>query len=288
MTPSFRGTLRDTLLIFNSDDHPWSFLGDVAFIREDQEDKGTLSHELAHLLGQRKDFYNIDSPNCKPFQGMSLKVCKEYKIPKALYTWIEDKTLLWKFIGGEFDKRHSIMDNKQNIKQLWIDRESHQRVFSVMAKVSRVMQENKWQAHPQLGHFTQNSLFKKILIAGFYHKKGDKFIVPMVKAFNTTLFTPSYPEKLKGKGNYLTFLLRDEKENKILQKIIRPFYELNISFLHQKNHSVKSSYKALPFDFSYVHAAFDVPEYGNVKNLRVVVLGPKGNEIFSSSVPKGE
>ncbi|MDE0118745.1 MAG: hypothetical protein OXM55_01895 [Bdellovibrionales bacterium] len=46
--------------------------------------------------------------------------------------------------------------------------------------------------------------------------------------------------------------------------------------------------KALPFDFSYLHAAFDIPEYKSLENLQVVVLGPKGNEIYSSSVSKEE
>ncbi len=286
LVPAFRETLRDTLLIFNHDDHPWSFLGDVAFIREDQFNKGTLSHELVHLLGQRKDFYNILDPACRSFGGplknIPLKLCGGYKIPKALHARIEKGRLSWNFVTN----RNSIMDNKQDIKKLWIDRESHQRVFSVMAKVSRVIQENKWQPHPQRGYLTKNAMFKKILVAGFYHQERDKFIVPKVKTFDTTLFTPSHPEQFSGNGDYLTFLLRDEKENKTLQKMIRPFYETLMGFLHQKEPSGKMDCKALPFDFSYLHAAFDIPEYGNLENLQVVVLGPSGNEIFSSSVPK--
>ena len=63
LVPEFRETSGGYLRVFNHDDHPWSFLGDVAFIRGDQLDEGTLSHELVHLLGQRKDFYNLQSPN---------------------------------------------------------------------------------------------------------------------------------------------------------------------------------------------------------------------------------
>ena len=284
LTPVFRETLRDSLLIFNHDDHPWSFLGDVAFIREDRLDAGTLSHELAHLLGQRKDFYETTSPDCRPFQGIPLKVCADYKIPKALETWIEKGRLSWSFIKDRF----SIMDNRQDIEQLWIDRESHQRVFSVMAKVSRVIQEKKWQQNPQLGYLPQNSILKKILVAGFYHKERDKFIVPQIKTLETTLSTPSHPEQPVGNGDYLTLLLRDEKENKTLQKIIRPVYKTHLGFLHQKEHSNKTSCKAVPFDFSYLHAAFDIPEYKNLEDLQIVVLGLKGNEIFSSYVLKEE
>ena len=99
----------------------------MAFIREDQLNKGTLSHELTHLLGQRKEFYNnLESPDCRPFQGIPLIGCGGYKIPKALYDEdYEVGKLSWSFVKD----RLSIMDNKQGIEQLWIDRESHQRVF---------------------------------------------------------------------------------------------------------------------------------------------------------------
>ena len=151
LVPDFRETLRDHLLIFNHDDHPWSFLGDVAFIREDQLNKGALSHELAHLLGQRKDFYNLESPDCRPFQGIPLIGCGGYEIPKALYAKIVRGKLSWSFIT----KRLSIMDDKQYIENLWIDRESHQRVFSVMAKVSRVIKEKKRETKIQCWLFTE-------------------------------------------------------------------------------------------------------------------------------------
>ena len=58
------------LQIINHDNHPWSFLGDVAFLREDQVDKGTLSHELAHFVGTKKKiFMIIICPDCRPFRG---------------------------------------------------------------------------------------------------------------------------------------------------------------------------------------------------------------------------
>ena len=283
LVPEFRETLRDYLKIFNHDDHPWSFLGDVAFIREDQLDTGTFSHELAHLLGQRKDFYDINFPDCRPFQGIPLKECKEYKIPKALETWSKKGKFFWNFIIDRF----SIMDDKQYIKNLWIDRESHQRIFSVIAKVSRVIQEKKRQQENQLGYLPQNSTLKKILVAGFYHKEWNHFIVPKVKTLETSLLTSSYPRQPVGHGNYLTFQLKDTK-NQILQETSRPVYKTHLGFLHQKEHSKKTACKAVPFDFSYLQAVFDVPEQRKLEDLRIVVLGPKRNEIFSSSIPEKE
>ena len=183
--------------VFNHYDHPWTFLGDVAFIREDQVDKGTLSHELAHLLGQRKDFYNIDYPDCRPFGGS----------------------------------------------------------------------------------------LKKILVAGFYHKKQNHFAVPKVKSIETSFLT-SYPKQPVENEEHLTFQLKDK--NQVLQEISRPVYKTRLGFLHKKGHSKNTSCKAVPFDFSYLDAIFSIPWHKKLENLRIVVLGPQKNEIFSSSIPKEE
>ena len=281
LVPEFRETVRGHLQMLNYDDHPWSFLGDVAFIREDQLDKGTLSHELAHLLGQRKDFYNIKSPDCRPFQGISLMECRGYKISKALETLSKKGKFFWNFITEKF----SIMDEEQEIKQLWIDRESHQRIFSVIAKVSRVIQEKKQRQDRQLGYLPQNSALDKILIAGFYHKKRNHFIVPKVKILETSLRTSSYPRQPVGDEDYIIFQLKDTK-NQTLKEITRPFYKTHLGFLHQKEHSKNTACKAIPFDFSYLNAVFDIPGHRKLKDLRIVVLGPKRNEIFSSSIPE--
>ena len=282
LVPEFRETVRGHLKMLTHDDHPWSFLGDVAFIREDQLDKGTLSHELAHLLGQRKDFYNINSQNCRPFQGIPLKGCRGYEIPKSLETWNVKGKVFWNFIAD----RLSIMDEEQDIEQLWIDRESHQKVFSVAAKISRVIQEKKQEQDRQLGSLPQNSILKKILVAGFYHEEQNDFIVPKVKTLETSLLTPSYSRQLIGNENYLTFQLKDK--NQTLDEITRPVYKTHLGFLHQKEHSKNIACKDIPFDFSYLQAAFNIPKHGKLKDLRIVVLDSKQNEIFSSSIPKEE
>ena len=278
----FYETLRGHFQMFNDADQPWSFLGDVAFIREDQLEKGTLSHELVHLLGQKRDFYKVTSPDCRPFGGplekIPLKACKEYKITKALETWVEKGKLFWNFVTG----RYSIMDNEQDIEQLWIDRESYQRVFSVIAKVNRVIQEKQAR---QLGSLPQNS--KKILVAGFYHKEWDRFVVPKVKTLKTSQITPSYSREPVGNGDYLTFQLKDRK-NQTLKEISYPVFKTRLGFLYQKEHSKAADCESVPFDFSYLHAVFAVPEHSKLEDLRIVVLGPKGNAIFSSSVPEKE
>ena len=151
------------------------------------------------------------------------------------------------------------MDNEQGTEQLWIDRESHQRVFSVVAKISRVIKEKKDQQKYNVGYLLQDSAPKKILVAGFYHKEENDFVVPQVKTLKTSLRTPSYSEQSSGNENYLTLLLRDkvrDKENQTLQEIIRPVFKTNLGFLHQKKHSKEADCKAVPFDFSYLHAVF--------------------------------
>ena len=55
----------------------------VAFISEDTRERGTVSHELAHTLGQGREFYD---PNemCRQFKRDPLEPCEDYEIPLAL------------------------------------------------------------------------------------------------------------------------------------------------------------------------------------------------------------
>ncbi|MCZ0932828.1 MAG: hypothetical protein OXJ52_06730 [Oligoflexia bacterium] len=64
----------------------YGFLGgswNVAIVHEDQKDKGTVSHELAHILGQGREFYKPHEM-CRQFRGSALEACEDYQIPLAL------------------------------------------------------------------------------------------------------------------------------------------------------------------------------------------------------------
>ncbi len=59
----------------------------VAFVREDQVDQGTVAHELAHTLGQGREFYETETgpiEYCRRFKGMPFEACHKYQIPRSL------------------------------------------------------------------------------------------------------------------------------------------------------------------------------------------------------------
>lgn len=271
LIPEYHEAAGGNLHILND---PWNFLGDVAFIREDQLNNGTLSHELAHLLGQRKDFYE-ESGKCSRFREDPLKSenCREYKIPKALNTKIKNGKLSWQFVTDKF----SIMGRKLDLGMLWIDRESYQRIFAIIAKVSTVIKEKQKQ---------RNSISKKIFISGFYRKKRNSFVVPKIKILETSSNTSFDSKKpVLGDRDHITFQLKDKKDN-VLQEIIQPVLKTRLEVLYQKENSREVDCKTFPFDFFYIDAFFDIPENRKLEDLRIVVLGPQGSEIFTAFVPK--
>ncbi len=112
----------------------------VAFVREDQVDQGTVAHELAHTLGQGREFYKPEKgpvvEYCREFKGRSVKACFKYKIPQGLRVWQEDGKQLWEFVKD----RWSIMNNKgETIKDQWIDRDTHQKIFWTSRKYGTVI-----------------------------------------------------------------------------------------------------------------------------------------------------
>ena len=89
----------------------------VLFVREDSYDDGTLSHELGHSLGQRKEFYD-ENQKCRDFKYDAEIKCNLYRIDKS-----------FKF-GKIEQKLFSIMHSGDNpINQKWIDRDTFQKAF---------------------------------------------------------------------------------------------------------------------------------------------------------------
>ena len=110
------------------------FLGgswNIAFIHEEAFDKGVIAHELAHTLGQGKEFYKPHEI-CRQFRGSPSTACRGYKIPFALNIRTDRDGQHWKFLRDKF----SIMDNKSDIHNIWIDRDTYQKTFKVLSKKS--------------------------------------------------------------------------------------------------------------------------------------------------------
>ena len=89
----------------------------VLFVREDSYNDGSLSHELGHSLGQRKEFYE-QKYKCRDFKYGEEKDCDKYEIGRSFKFGKIEQNLL------------SIMHSGDNpISQKWIDRDTFQKAF---------------------------------------------------------------------------------------------------------------------------------------------------------------
>ena len=112
-------------------------LGDqrVMFVVDNRKDKGTTAHELAHSLGQLREFYEKRDKNnlllqkqeqCQQFNGSIVSDCFDYKIPRALYTGENKQGKFWQFISD----RWPFMNSKgKTLNEQWISRETFQKAF---------------------------------------------------------------------------------------------------------------------------------------------------------------
>ena len=195
----------------------------VAFVRDDEKDAGTVAHELAHTLGQGKEFYD-PIEECQTFSRDIPKLCKDYKIPRSLNAWIKNSKGAFRFVKNKF----SILSDISGIKRLWIDRDSYQKIFSTLAEIGAVVPED-------IDLYRTNSSKKlkvkklslRALVSGFYYAKNDSFLLPKTTV-NKTRFTVSSVSSIGGqKISTVIFQLRD-KRNKTLQSLKRPLLKTDI------------------------------------------------------------
>ena len=257
------------------------FLGgswNIAFVHKDEENKGTVAHELAHTLGQGREFYE-PLERCQQFKGSSVKLCKDYKVPRAL-NLLKDKKA-WQFIRNKY----SIMNNKSDIKNLWIDRDTFQKIFQVLSQ--RVVIPNTDNFIDDSLTYRRKSYYRKnknsslkAVISGFYYEKESTLIIPSVKLKKTKLATPSfYPQTENTKLPVITFELREGKTT--LQKIKRPILKMQMKTLY-KNKEPETK----PFEFAPFIAIFDLPADYKNRDLKIIALSPTKKEIYPIPVPK--
>ena len=270
------------------------FLGgswNIAFIREDQQDDGTIAHELAHTIGQGREFYK-SKEKCHPFRGSFFATCESYKIPRALDTWVNRNGQNWKFLKDKF----SIMTSESGIDNLWIDRETYQKTFQVLSGKAVIPPNEKLYRKLIKAYSYQREQYSssKAIITGFYYKEKNAFISSSIKVRKTKLLTPSFSSDTRVyKVNFsssffsnmenttvaiLTFQLREGQ--KILQEIKRSFFEMQIKTLYE-NHAPKIE----NFEFSPGMAIFNLPQDYRQRNLSIVILNHKGKQIYSAPIP---
>ena len=255
------------------------FLGgswNIAFIHEDAFNKGVIAHELAHTVGQGREFYE---PNevCRQFKGKSSTTCKDYKIPFALNTRTDKDGQHWKFLRDKL----SIMNNKPDIHNIWIDRETYQKIFKVLSKEAVIENTEELHEYPiTLNYRRERQSSLKAITTGFYYEEKEVFIVPDIKIRETKLLTLSFsPDTQDTKLSVVTFQLREGE--KILQEIRRPILPLQIKTLYKDKLP-----ETEPFDFSPFMVIFNLPQDYKERHLEIVALSPKGKKIYSAPVFK--
>ena len=254
----------------------WSFLGgswNIIFVRDTELEKGTVAHELAHTVGQEREYYKSNE-YCRQFNVGLYQPCEFYKIPIALDTWTQGKKQYWEFIKDKF----SIMNNEPDIKNLWIDRETFQKTFRLLSQKAVIPNH---EIREDLVYYARRKTPSlKAVVSAFYYEKESKLIIPSVKLRYTKLLTPSFPVKKENtKQPVITFKLKEGKTT--LQTITRPILKMEIETLY-KNKAPETK----PFEFSPLTAIFNLPNNYKERDLKIVALNQAGKEIQAILVPK--
>ena len=265
----------------------FGFLGgswNIAFVHEGELNKGTVAHELAHTVGQGKEFYK-DFERCRRFRGEPFELCRDYNIPTVLDARTYRSGQSWKFLGNKFSimsGKKVIKDRYADIHDLWIDRDTYQKTFKVLSKKAVIpnTEELFGESIVNREYEREKESSLKAVITGFYDEKEKDFVTPDIEVQKMKLFTPSfYPNTENTKIPVVIFQLKEGK--RILQRIKRPIFKMQMKTLY-KNKDPEIE----PFEFSPLMAVFKLPLDYKKRDLRIVALDPWKKVMYSVSVPK--
>ena len=230
---------------------------------------------MAHTVGQGREFYEPHE-QCRPFRGSPLELCDKYKIPLAL----EADHQSWTFV----EKKKSIMNSKElkeDIDDLWIDRDTFQKTFKVLSKRAVIPDDEELFDKSIIADYRKEKKSSvKTVVSGFYHEKEKDFVVPKIEIRKTKLLTPSfYPNTENTKLPVVIFQLKEGR--RLLKEIKRPMLKFQLEILY-KNKPPETE----PFEFSPLMAVFKLPEDYKKRDLRIVVLSPWKKQIWTAPVLK--
>ena len=177
----------------------------IGFIRLDQGGKGTILHELGHLLGQLKEFYqksfqNLSSNDICSFEGVT-DYCFKFKNFKGFYGSLKEDYNKWSFIT----RTDSIMNNSSTLNEQWIDSDTYGKVLKTLSNP---------KLDPEI-----------LIFSGIFNDKA--FIDPEVE-----YITEGYLTADNSKGNLIIKLL-DEKSKELYSLKIST--KVSIEFIDSYN-----------------------------------------------------
>jgi len=259
----------------------------IAFVSEDyvsnntvksMENKGVISHEIGHTLGQWVEFYEKDTDGdgfqdrfeyCKEIWGGSIQNCQEHEITRA-FSNLED-------YRGVINDSSTIMSNALGphatsnwMQSKWIDRDTYQKSFRYLKRPDTEQKESLQWLDRFFGE-RQNI----VTFSGLYIKKGEEFV---------TVPDEYYPTV---KGSRAGFTTEDDPFGDLLlelryrQKIVSSLKfetDMEIEFLRADGSGQIQSLDIVPV---VVSLPITDEYYGNMEELEIVVsrIDAQGNKL---------
>ena len=244
----------------------------VTLIHEDTLNHGVILHELGHLFGQGKEFYEKydnkwnplptkDQSKCRRFNGSPKELCHKYKVKLGLKAIKQKDQITWQFVQDKY----SIMSNEA-LNDIWMDRETFQKNLKVLSRgQGGVGQNNK--------EFMDNEYKKQIVFSGFYDLKRKEIILPDIEILKTNISNPSFP---KNKGlSFLKFQLK--YKDKKFKEIYYPLIESTIRILYNNGRHTN-----LPVSLAPLMISFDINKSYENKSFVLDVINPQSQKLILS------
>ena len=202
---------------------------------------GTLLHELAHTIGQEKEFYEESNETCKKFRegNSNFEECGVYTETGIL--GLKHNRFFWK------KNKYSIMNNIPFLRSIRIDRETFQKTVAFL-RTSPPPPPLPLNVHPDTGellppydperpgvrwiipkkisadpkHSGVRRIIPKIKISAVYNKKSKKFVYFKKGIGEKTKPSPEFDKSLyknlKRDFKYINFKLVRKRNNKVQGK----------------------------------------------------------------------
>lgn len=277
MTPTIKIPVLNTFLSWKESYH-------VGFLKENTENKGVFLHELAHTLGQTKDFYD-SKYYCSQFtrrgkpgerdedNDLIGHPCTEYRIRGGLVGkrktggLFSANSFTWKLLNNQ----RSIMSDFYFYIQFtrytqWIDRDTYQKALTTLENRLRIPQtyyDNLSKEGIRLMERTIksindcNSANEKILIdvSGIYNKETEnlkdfKATARKISAVNDFSLTNSFTESHNIEESHIQIQLR--KNKKITEELIFPVSEAQFKFFGKNDQTESKELNQFPVFGSFL------------------------------------
>ncbi len=234
----------------------------ILFVADDELDNGTLLHELAHTMGQRKEFYDTHYDNdinrpvlCQRFNGSPQVSCKfVYRIKSGLKGKLSGP-LEW-ISKTHNNDIHSIMSNEKKLNVNWIDRETYQKTFDFLASSYDRLQRRKKRDQER-----KIEKSPKVVFSGSYNSQTKKMESTETEIVDEEFeITPPILKEDVIKNEKLDYIkIRLIKNNELVHEVKHP------SSMYLKVHYRNGEIKTIPWKDALIQAVLPLKDKGQYR-----------------------